>query len=228
MGIDNLTVVEAQVLQLLETMQQEKDPQKWYENIFGEKGRKQINAIAHESQVPCKYQENPSCKKKFKSNKKRKKCSSSISNIHSQENVNHVNGNNLPCLPPFQFLQEYILEGAKPLEKQLTLSDVNENLNRLMFNKKHVENFFLPLLKNDENDENIQVGIQVCGYDIDGNKFSMVFKKWTEKYYVLNGEWKNFVRSQTLQNQDFITVWMFRHSITNKLCFAFDIRKSEE
>ncbi|KAK7322599.1 hypothetical protein VNO77_25987 [Canavalia gladiata] len=41
---------------------------------------------------------------------------------------------------------------------------------------------------NDDNDENIQVEIQVCGYDIDGNKFSMVFKKGTEKYYMLNGE----------------------------------------
>ncbi|WVZ01181.1 hypothetical protein V8G54_027250 [Vigna mungo] len=120
--------------------------------------------------------------------------------------------------------REYIFQHGEPLEKQLTSSDVNVNLNRLLLNKKHVEKSFLPFLRNDED---IEKGIEVFVYDIRKNSYTLTFKKWTNKYYVLNGGWKDFFKVHKLQQNDTIKVWMFHHSSHNKLCFALDYKKIE-
>ncbi|WVZ00583.1 hypothetical protein V8G54_026652 [Vigna mungo] len=118
----------------------------------------------------------------------------------------------------------YIFQHGEPLEKQLTSSDVNINLNRLLLNKKHVEKSFLPFLINDED---IEKGIEVCVYDIGKNSYTLTFKKWTNKYYVLNGGWKDFFKVHKLEQNDTIKLWMFRHSSHSKLCFALDYKKIE-
>ncbi|XP_047163984.1 putative B3 domain-containing protein At4g03170 [Vigna umbellata] len=120
--------------------------------------------------------------------------------------------------------QEHIFQHGKPLEKQLTLSDVDTNLHRLLLNKKHAEKSFSPFLRNGED---IEKGIEVCVYDIRNNSYTLTFKKWTNKYYVLNGGWKDFFEDHKLEKNDTIKVWSFRHSNHSNLCFAFDYKKIE-
>jgi len=81
---------------------------------------------------------------------------------------------------------------------------------------------FLSLLNNDEN---IERGIEVCVYDVHQNTYSLTFKKWSNKYYVLNGGWKHFFQVHKLQENDTITIWIFRHSCHSKLCFALYYKK---
>jgi len=76
--------------------------------------------------------------------------------------------------------REYMIEHGEPLQKQLTICGVNFNQNRLL-NKKYVEKLFLLFFRNDEN---IEIGIQICTYDIGKNSYTLTFKKWTNKYYV--------------------------------------------
>ncbi|TKY49741.1 putative B3 domain-containing protein [Spatholobus suberectus] len=228
---------ELTTLQLLEIMKQEKDPYKWHENLFASKKCKQAqdfvewsSSLATTTEEDDKNAETLVSLVTTHQQEKRKSLmegSSSMvpSNIPTQEYFSHGNGYNNPSdLPPLESLKDYILECGKPLEKQLTNSDVEANLNRLMLNKKHVEEMFLPLLRNDEN---IEAGIQACAYDMHGNNYTIMFKKWANKYYVLNGEWKDFFQIHELQKNDFITVWIFRHSISNRLCFALVFRRSE-
>ncbi|XP_057451851.1 uncharacterized protein LOC130743633 [Lotus japonicus] len=129
---------------------------------------------------------------------------------------------NPPNLPPVPSLRDYILGCSRPIEKELQESDVNPDQNRLLLNKNQVENFFLPLLMNDEN---LKDGIAVTGYDMDGKEHPLTFKKWADKYYVFCKGWKTFFQRQGLKPGDFVTVWMFRHSKTNRLCVALGIRK---
>jgi hypothetical protein len=120
-----------------------------------------------------------------------------------------------------------IIGCCKPFEKKLYPSDLNENLNRLMMNTKHVIEYFLPLLREGEKAED---GINVVAYDMQGKTFNMTFKYWKSgRYYILNGEWKTFFKTHNLKaNRDhYITVWMFRHSETNSLCFALSVRTEQ-
>ncbi|CAJ1958989.1 unnamed protein product [Sphenostylis stenocarpa] len=152
--------------------------------------------------------------------------SPSKESFSSQETLTHDNGfdNASFSPPPLGSFRDYILERGEALEKQLTTSDVNVNQNRLFLCKNHVEKSFLPLLKDGENIEN---GIKVCAYDIHNNRYNLTFKKWTNKYYVLNGGWKDFFQAHNLQKDDIVTVWIFRHSKNNKLCFALEYQKIE-
>ncbi|PNX84157.1 ap2 b3-like transcriptional factor family protein [Trifolium pratense] len=147
-------------------------------------------------------------------------------NVHSapQMNVpNVVMGNeyNPPTIPGVS--NHNILGCCKPFEKILSTSDLNVALNRLFLEKGHVEKYFLPLLKEGED---LEEGIDVVVYDMQGQTFNMKFKFWSGKFYVLNGGWKTFFLSHSfLANQDHITVWMFRHSETDNLCFALSVRR---
>ncbi|KAJ1432579.1 DNA-binding barrel domain superfamily [Sesbania bispinosa] len=135
-----------------------------------------------------------------------------ITNIHEEvQNLDVMNDGNLP---PVLGLRNYISGCGMPFEKQLTKSDLRVDQNRLLLNKNHVETSFLPLLREDES---IKEGIEVIAYNMDGNMFTMTFKIWADKYYVLMGGWKAFFQAHTLQIQDYVKVWMFRHSETNKL-----------
>ncbi|KAK7334721.1 hypothetical protein VNO80_26482 [Phaseolus coccineus] len=216
---------ESSILKLLWIMQGEKDPQKWHENIFGNKRCKHSQNFVEESSESSKSKDgrDVSLKNLYQETQFSTEISSPEVCFSSQEYLIHdsYSPSSLPLMKNFR---EYILEHGEPLHKQLTMSDVNVNQNRLLLNKNHVEKSFLPLLKNDEN---IERGIQVCVYDAHQNTYSLIFKKWTNKYYVLNGGWKDFFQVHKLQKNDTITIWIFRHSSFNKLCFAIDYKKIE-
>ncbi|KAK7401376.1 hypothetical protein VNO78_12800 [Psophocarpus tetragonolobus] len=123
-------------------------------------------------------------------------------------------------LPPLESIKEYVLECVKPCKKKLQSSDLTIHANRLLLRKKDVEQNFLPMLKNEEN---IEMGVEACAYDMHGNNYKMEFKKWSNKYYVLTREgWKKFFITHQLQKGNEVTVWMFRHSISKKVCFLLE------
>ncbi|CAH9111802.1 unnamed protein product [Cuscuta europaea] len=110
---------------------------------------------------------------------------------------------------------------SHPFEKQLTPTDVKEEKNRLCLNKDKVINLILPLMNDDEDPIN---GITVTTYDSYGVEYEMTFKSWSDnKFYVLNGGWKKFCQENELKEyKSWVTVWMFRHSQTRKICFALN------
>ncbi|GAU28234.1 hypothetical protein TSUD_118410 [Trifolium subterraneum] len=135
--------------------------------------------------------------------------------------ANENNPSNIPTIPGVQ--NNNILGCCKPFEKKLSTSDLKVDLNRLFLDKGHVKKYFLPLLKEDED---LEEGIDVVVYDMQGKTFNMKFKFWSGKFYVLNGGWKTFFKSHSLlANQDHVKVWMFRHSETGNLCFALSVRR---
>ncbi|WVY99688.1 hypothetical protein V8G54_025758 [Vigna mungo] len=141
----------------------------------------------------------------------------------SQEYFIHKNDHKLSYSSLANF-RNYVVYHSELLKKKLTKSDVKVDLNRLLLNKKEAEIYFLPMLGDSED---IEEGVEVCAYDDYGNLYSLTFKKWANKYYVLSGEWKVIFQNHKLQCNDFITTWMFRHSKHTKLCLAFEFEKIE-
>lgn len=128
-----------------------------------------------------------------------------------------------PRLPPVLALNGLIGECSRPFEKQLTESDVKDDQSRLSLNKDFVINYFLPILNDGEDPEE---EITVTTYDIEGKEYKeMVFKLWGKKMYVLTRNWKKFCHHHNfVKHSDWVTVWMFRHNQTNKLCFVITSR----
>ncbi|KOM42881.1 hypothetical protein LR48_Vigan05g048500 [Vigna angularis] len=232
--IEEFSKNELEILELLEIMQGEKDPKKWHENIFGNKRCKKSHNF---EERPSKSEDGKVVEKHdslailHQKDQLSIEVSSSKVCFSSQEHLTSSSKEHLTSddhdhsyLTFMENFQEHIFQDGKPLEKQLTLSDVNVNLNRLLLNKKHVEKSFLPFLRNGED---IEKGIEVCVYDICKNNYTLTFKKWTNKYYVLNGGWKDFCKAHKLEKNDTIKVWMFRHSNHSNLCFALDYKKIE-
>lgn len=145
--------------------------------------------------------------------------------ICENNNVVRENGYNPPLIPTIPGVPNNTIFGCcKPFEKKLSHSDLKVDQNRLFLNKNHVKEYFLPLLRDGED---VEQGIDVVVYDMQGQMFNMKFNFWSKRYYVLNGSgWKSFFESHRLQaNQDHVTVWMFRHSETSSLCFALSVRR---
>ncbi|PNX80242.1 ap2 b3-like transcriptional factor family protein [Trifolium pratense] len=111
-------------------------------------------------------------------------------NVHSSPQIiipNVVMGNensplNMPMIPGMP--NHNIFGCCKPFEKKLSVSDLNVDLNRLFLDKSHVKEHFLPLLKEGED---VEEGINITVYDMQGKVFNMNFKFWCRKFYVLNG-----------------------------------------
>ncbi|XP_009760849.1 putative B3 domain-containing protein At4g03160 [Nicotiana sylvestris] len=128
----------------------------------------------------------------------------------------------LPRIPPIQSLRGIIGICSEPFEKHLTHTDLSDNFNRLSLNRDKVIAFILPMLHEHEDVYDCK-GIQVTTYGPDGVAYDMIFKSWADsKLYVLNSGWKKFYRSYGLHehNDYWATVWMFRHRLTDKPCFA--------
>ncbi|OAY55730.1 putative B3 domain-containing protein At4g03170 [Manihot esculenta] len=129
-----------------------------------------------------------------------------------------------PEIPPVVGLDGLIGKCSKPFEKQLTSSDVRPDQSRLTMNKADVVRCLLPLLNREE--ENPCQGIKVKTYDMQGNEYDMAFKLWASKVYVLTTGWKNFfMKHGLIENEDFVTIWMFRNFRTDKLCFVISSRR---
>ncbi|KAJ4824412.1 hypothetical protein Tsubulata_033277 [Turnera subulata] len=134
--------------------------------------------------------------------------------------VNIYKPPNIPAVPGLEGL---IGRCSKPLEKQLTSTDVRKDQCRLSMDKDHVRKHLMPLLKEGERTHE---GIDVVTYDKYGKGFDMVFKVWPSGCVnVLIKGWKAFFQEHKLQeHRDFVTVWMFGRRDNDKLCFAITWR----
>ncbi|GMI85137.1 hypothetical protein HRI_002183000 [Hibiscus trionum] len=130
-----------------------------------------------------------------------------------------------PDFPPVPTLSGLITECSKPYEKRLTETDLKRDQTRLLLCKDHVRQFMIPLLKQDEN---VRTGIPVTVYDPEGNEYDMKFKLWSSNMYVLTSNgWIRFCKQHGLvKDIDTVSVWMFRHRVTQKLCFVITSRRS--
>lgn len=115
---------------------------------------------------------------------------------------------------------------SKPFQKLLTRTDLRPDQSRLSLNKSHVQEYLVSMLRKDED---LSVGIPVTTYNMKGKSYPMIFKLWCSKVYVLTSGWTEFQQENNLTaEEDFITIWMFRHVDTGNLCFVINSRKSVE
>ncbi|KAL6227993.1 hypothetical protein ACLB2K_001947 [Fragaria x ananassa] len=79
---------------------------------------------------------------------------------------------------------------------------------------------------NANENEDLNEGIDVMTYDLAGKEYPMKFRTWVSKIHVLTAGWKAFRKDHKLvENQHWVTVWMFRNIATGKLCFVIEVRK---
>ena len=119
------------------------------------------------------------------------------------------------------------IQTLNPRDFPPVTSDMREDQARLIISKRFAEIYLLPLLNKYED---VGKGISVTVYDMNGKIFQMTFKLWTNKVYVLKQGWNNFCLEHELcHDDDFetsVTLWMFRHVQTRKLCFVISPEKS--
>lgn len=121
-------------------------------------------------------------------------------------------------LPPIPAISSVIGRCSMPCEKQLKFTDLSDHQTRLSLIKNQVKTSILPLL---EEGEDVIEGFHVTTYDWEGNEYDMRFVFWADRMYVLTSRgWKMFYKQHQLMVHDILRVWMFRHRLTNKLCFA--------
>ena len=138
--------------------------------------------------------------------------------LTNNNNNENVAGRDWGRVPPMAVIQNIIGECSPPFVKQLMKTDVTESQGRLALHKEFVTRNLIPMFNRGENLKN---GISVTVYDSEGREYDMIFKFWTSKLYVLTKSWNKFYKSNNLTRPgEFISVWMFRHVVNRKLCFA--------
>lgn len=125
----------------------------------------------------------------------------------------------LPPLPVYRFLGQYC---SFPLEKKLTTSDKVHG--RLVLITSDVKQYLLPLLSTGEIAKIRQMGgISVYVYDCQAKIYEMKLTCWGKKAYVLTSpNWIRFCDDHDLLKQgedNWITLWMFKHVFTYQICF---------
>ncbi|GMH21887.1 hypothetical protein Nepgr_023730 [Nepenthes gracilis] len=131
-------------------------------------------------------------------------------------------------LPPIKGLvPALIAECSEPFEKQLTKSDVCPGQARLALINEYAGKLLIPKLRAWER---LEDGIEVMTYGLEGKQYEMIFKSWRsrlgKKMVVLTKGWKGFCEDHKLKmDQDFVTVWMFRRTDADGLCFAVVSRR---
>ncbi|CAH2058658.1 unnamed protein product [Thlaspi arvense] len=129
-----------------------------------------------------------------------------------------------PEKPPFVRDLNAVGVCSEPVRKQLTKSDVLNDQCRLMLGKKEVKKMMLHVLGHSGRVGTN--GIEVLVHGPDGEVHTMVFKMWADTPVLAGVGWKKFVGGYGLEmNSDFLTIWMFKHSETQQICFAIDVTR---
>ncbi|GFS41218.1 hypothetical protein Acr_00g0073120 [Actinidia rufa] len=97
---------------------------------------------------------------------------------------------------------------------------------RLSISKELFKKFVKPLMS-DEERRSLKHG-QETQVDVYGSKeirYSMKFKIWSSKMHVLTSGWNEFRGDNAFKAlYDWVTLWVFRHKETEKLCFVMIAR----
>ncbi|KAK1370533.1 hypothetical protein POM88_036625 [Heracleum sosnowskyi] len=143
--------------------------------------------------------------------------------------LNHRDEQTMQYVPPTMndkfpsVLRGLVGEYCSPSwEKKLTESDLLDTQTRLLLKRSYVKKDLFPLLSTRQADKLKNGGFVVNVYDRRGNIYEMEFKLWGIKAYVLtNHNWILFARHHNLvKDEDWITLWMFKHVDTHQICFA--------
>ncbi|XAR67033.1 hypothetical protein NMG60_11013446 [Bertholletia excelsa] len=132
-----------------------------------------------------------------------------------------IDGLNPPTKPPISKLQGIIGDCSIPFEKQCALLD--SNWDRLSLPNKLVRKLLMKPLMTDAEVSSLEGkdGVHVTVYDSKGKGYPMVFKNWHTVIWVLTEGWKRFYSENGFELwKDFLTIWMFRHNQTQRLCFV--------
>lgn len=126
----------------------------------------------------------------------------------------------LSLVPPS--LAQVIGNCSTPFNKRLTRTDTQEDQLRLLLKYDHVVKFLHPLLRPSELDRIKKRGMVVCVYDCNGRMYEMVFRLWGTKAYVITTRnWFEFCVDHGLEQVlDWVTIWMFRHNVSGRICFV--------
>nr|POE46498.1 putative b3 domain-containing protein [Quercus suber] len=131
----------------------------------------------------------------------------------------------LPKMPPVPRNIGSLVKNNRcstPFEKQLQEKELKEY--RLYLSKTAVTKLLFPLLRTEELRDNvIRQGIPVTAYDVQGIAFKQSTGK--QKRYMLTKGWTRFCNQHGLRAfKNFVTLWMFRHKETDRLCFVISFR----
>ncbi|KAL0720728.1 hypothetical protein Bca4012_035327 [Brassica carinata] len=119
-----------------------------------------------------------------------------------------------PETPPEKIIHRSLVEQcSRPIQKQLTTSDVRQN--RLSISNSQVSKKCQQIL-----DESGTKEIKFSVFGPDGK----VHEIWQRSSFDLTKGWWTFVEEYGLKECcDFVTVWMFRHRVTQRICLAIDV-----
>ncbi|XAR67034.1 hypothetical protein NMG60_11013447 [Bertholletia excelsa] len=132
-----------------------------------------------------------------------------------------IDGLNPPTRPPISKLRGIIGDCSKPFETQCAFLDLFWD--GLSLPHKLVRELMKPLMTDAEAStlEKGKDGLHVTVYDSKGNGYPMVFKFWLSVIWVLTEGWTRFCNQNGFEGcKDFLTIWMFRHNQTQRLCFV--------
>ena len=130
-----------------------------------------------------------------------------------------------PETPPEKIIYPSLVEQcSRPIQKQLTTSDVKQNKlsqSGLSLPNSQVRKKFQQLLEESgENERRFSV------YGPDGKVHEIWLGKERKSSFGLTIGWWRFVVEYWLKEWcNFVTVWMFRHRDTQRICLAIDVTK---
>ncbi|VVB02841.1 unnamed protein product [Arabis nemorensis] len=113
------------------------------------------------------------------------------------------------------------------MRKQLMGSDVKGNQCRLMLVKNEAKKMMLRVFEKTERGIGTD-GLKVSVYGQDGEVYEMMLKMWNKNTVpvLTSSVWNKFVGDYGLmKHSDFLTIWMFRHIESRKICFAIDSKR---
>ncbi|CAN7008193.1 unnamed protein product [Brassica oleracea var. botrytis] len=125
-----------------------------------------------------------------------------------------------PETPPEKIIHRSLVEQcSRPIQKQLTTSDVTQN--KLSLSNSQARKKFQQLLGDESGRK--ESGFTVYGPD---GKVHEIWVRKKKRSFDLTIGWWTFVEQYGLKECcDFVTVWMFRHSVTRRICLAVDVTR---
>ncbi|CAN6831486.1 unnamed protein product [Brassica oleracea] len=127
-----------------------------------------------------------------------------------------------PETPPEKIIYPSLVEQcSRPIQKQLTTSDVKQNKlsqSGLSLSNSQVRKKFQQLLEESgENERRFSV------YGPDGKVHEIWLGKEKSSFGLTIGWWRFVVEYWLKEWCNFVTVWMFRHRDTQRICLAIDV-----
>ncbi|CAF2094681.1 unnamed protein product [Brassica napus] len=127
-----------------------------------------------------------------------------------------------PETPPEKIIHPSLVEQcSRPIQKQLTTSDVKQNKlshSGLSLSNSQVRKKFQQLLEESGKNER-----RFSVYGPDGKVHEIWLGQEKSSFGLTIGWWRFVVEYWLKEWCNFVTVWMFRHRVTQRICLAIDV-----